>query len=164
MAGWKLAGLALVLLLMAVPASAEPGDALVLIANAASPEPREISLRTVRQLYLGSRTHLARQRIQCFDLVIGAPEHEAFVRRVLHMSQRDLTDYWVEQALSGGGLPPREVSDPEDMIRQVGRVRGALGYARLRDVHAFASKDVRIVGVLVDGSPVLPGEPGYPLR
>jgi hypothetical protein len=70
----------------------------------------------------------------------------------------------LEQALSGGVLPPREVADEAAMIERVGKRRGAIGYVSWEALRAASSDRVRVISPEADGQPTRPGDPGYPLR
>ena len=72
----------------------------------------------LRQLFLGRRTSLQGARIHCFEPAPGTPLRRAFARIVLERSERDLERYWLEQALSGGPPPPREIASDAELVRK----------------------------------------------
>lgn len=123
-----------------------------------------VSLPVLRQIYLGRRTSLGGQRIQCFDLPAGSPVRRGFGRSVLRQSERELRDYWVEQALRGGHLPPREVASPEAMVHEIARRRGAVGYLDWETFRALAPPGVRALALDAGGSILLPSHADWPIR
>ena len=59
----------------------------------------------------------------------GTPERAEFNEVVLGMTERQLTSYWIDQALLGGALPPEEVEDLEALAKRLRTGGLAIGYA-----------------------------------
>lgn len=123
-----------------------------------------IELPVLGQLWLGRRTRLAGRRVDCFDLPAGNPVRGGFVRSVLRRSERELERHWIEQALSGGPPPPREVGSAEEVVRRVAARRGAIGYLDWDEYLALRPQGVRVLPVRVAGEAILPSGSGYPVR
>jgi len=145
-------------------AAARPAGVIAVIANAGFAELDELDLPLLRQLYLGRRTRVGGRGIHFFELPPGRGARGTFARVVLQMSERELESYWLEQALSGGPLPPREVATPEELVRRVAAHRGALAYLEWEALQRLPRKGVKVIPLQIDGRRVLPGEAGYPLR
>lgn len=122
-----------------------------------------LTLAILRQLYLGERTRIGDTPVRCYDLAPGNPVRDVFGRRVLPAHGKALLDYWLEQALTGGRLPPREVQGEAELLARVSRDPGALGYARLAALRAAPDSPVKLMPLLVDGRVLVPGDEGYPL-
>lgn len=161
MYGWAAAAV-LPWLLPALPARAD--DAIVVIANAELAEVEGLSLPLLRQLYLGRRTRVDGRRVHWFELPPGSAAHRAFAKLALELSERDLESYWLEQALSGGPLPPREVGTAAELVRRVAERPGALAYLEWEALQSLPRAGVKVVPLRVGEARLLPGDPGYPLR
>lgn len=160
-AGFALAA-GLCALAAAAPAAAERPVAVIVSASWNGIE--AVSLPLLRELWLGRRSQLAGERIECFDLPSGSELRRAFGDAVLGKSERTLEEYWIRQALTGGNLPPRELGSAAEVVRAVARRRGAIGYVDLGELRALRDPAVRVLPLLVDGRPLLPGSAGYPIR
>ncbi len=150
------------MLWLAAPASAESRPIAVVVSRAWNGIDA-ISLPLLRQLYLGRRSRLGGERVECFDLAPGDPVREGFSRSVFHQSERELQNYWVEQALTGGHLPPREATSVEEMLRRVAERPGAIGYVDLARLQALAPPGVRVLSIEMERRPRPPTAPDYPL-
>lgn len=136
----------------------------MVIANAELAGLDEATLPVLRQLFLGRRTSVEGQRIHCFEPAPGTALRRAFARIVLERGERDLERYWLEQALSGGPPPPREIAGDADLVQKVAQRRGALGYLAWQAFARLPRDGVKVVR-LRDGDRLLgPEDAGYPLR
>jgi hypothetical protein len=79
-------------------------------------------------------------------------------------SELALEQYWIEQALLGGNLPPRELPDTPEMIEAVARAEAAIGYVPLGRLGPDSSLRVRTLRLIRGSESWLPTEPGYPVR
>jgi hypothetical protein len=123
-----------------------------------------VELPVLGQLWLGRRTRLAGRRVDRFDLAAGSPVRRGFTQSVLRRSERELERHWIQQALSGGPLPPREVASAEEVVRHVAGRRGAIGYLDWDEYRALRPRGVRVLPVRVGGEAVFPTGAAYPVR
>jgi len=139
-------------------------DAIVVIANAQLEGLEEATLPVLRQLFLARRTSVDGARVHCFEPAPGTPLRRAFARAVLERSERDLETYWLEQALSGGPPPPREIASDAELVQHVAQRRGAIAYLGWESFQRLPRAGVKVIP-LRDGGRVLgPDDPHYPLR
>ena len=157
-------------LLLTLPANATPEDAktasreIVVFASKEWPELRSISLAELRQVYLGRRRSLAGRRVECIDLAFGDPVRTALGRALLRMSEKEIHDYWIEQALTGGALPPREVAGPHAALEAVAARPGRLGYLDEATWSSESREGLRPVPVRIGNAILHAGDENYPLR
>jgi ABC-type phosphate transport system substrate-binding protein len=154
---WKL-GFAWLWLATALPAAAEP---LAIITHASS-RGEEISSLALRRAYLGKLTRLDGARLEPLHLGSGTQARRAFSLSVLGRSEEELQGYWIEQALRGGRLPPRELSSVEQLIEQVARRPGAIGYVPLSAVPGDAG--VRVLRLRTGTRSLEPDDAAYPIQ
>lgn len=153
------------LLAVALASGAEPRlESIVLVVSAEWPGPDEIDLPTLRRVYLDRQTHISGARIRALHLPSGSPIREAFSRIVLGRSNRRLERYWIEQALIGGGLPPREVASTAAVLDRVRATPDAIGYAAGSGLEGLETQGVRILALGSGGPSLRPDDPKYPLR
>lgn len=143
---------------------AHADDAIVVIANAELAELEELGLPLLRQLYLGRRTRVDGRRIHWFELPPGSPAHRSFARLALERSELELERYWLEQALSGGPLPPREIGSAGELVRRVAARRGSLSYLEWETFQRLPQTGVKVIPLRAGEKLLLPDDPGYPLR
>jgi len=158
---WAVAAL---LAWLAAAEAARADGALVVIAHGELAELEELTLPLLRQLYLGRRTRVGGRRIHWFELPPGSAAHRAFARLALGRSERELERYWLEQALSGGPLPPREIPTDAELVRRVAARAGALAYLEWEALARLPRAGVKVIPLRVGERRLLPGDPGYPLR
>ncbi len=122
----------------------------------------EIRRVTLRRVYLGRITRLGGTRLDPLHLGSGTEARSAFSAAVLGRSEQELEEYWIEQALRGGRIPPRELASPAQVIEYVARRPGAIGYVPLSSLGSV--RGVRVLRIRSGGRSLAPGDPGYPLR
>ena len=136
----------------------------MVIANAELVELEEATVPMLRQLFLGRRSNVAGSRVHCLEPAPGTPLRRAFARLVLERSERELERYWLEQALSGGPPPPREIGSDAELVRKVALRRGAIAYLGWEAFSRLPRDGVKMVR-LRDGDRLLgPEDPDYPVR
>ena len=155
-----------VLLVAAVAvARAEPErQPIAVIVSATWDTPDEIQLTTLSRLYMGRVTRWAGRRIERYELAPGSVARSAFASRVMGRSERELEDYWLEQALTGGAIPPREVDAVAEMRRIIANRAGSIGYLPLAALQPEDSGRLRILAVRVDGAAFRPDDARYPIQ
>jgi len=94
---------------------------LVVVAN---PESPNISPDYVKKIYLGFVKTLPDGTPALPLIMKGSPD--TFFQKVLGISQKDFKAHWLTKALSGEGIPPREVG-VDEIVDLVKRNRGAIG-------------------------------------
>ncbi len=154
----------LLLALALQPLSASAEEAIALIASARSSKPAEISMPTLRRLYLGQTSRVARTRAEPLHLRSGGVTRQAFCLAVFGKSERAMEDYWIEQALTGGNIPPREFDSPATVIRAIAEREGRLGYVPVGALDSEALAKVPVLRVLHKGHARSPEDPAYPIR
>lgn len=157
-------------LLLTLPATAAAEDArptsrdIVVFVSREWPELRSISLAEFRQIYLGRRRSLAGRSVECIDLPFGDPVRIALGRALLRMSEKETRDYWIEQALTGGALPPREVATSDAALEAVAARPGRLGYLDEATWSSQSRGNLRRIPVRVGNALLHVGDGEYPLR
>ena len=149
-------------LTLAAPATSE--QPIAIIAHGRWERASELSLSTLRRIYLGRITRLDGKRVERFQLPSGSTVREGFSRSVFGMSDAALEDYWLEQALTGGHPPPREFSSAQEIVDQVARRPNAIGYVAYRELIALDHGAVRIVRIIDGDRSWHPADDGYPIR
>jgi hypothetical protein len=145
----------------ATPTACEP---LVVVVSDDWERASAIELRDLRAVYLGSRTRLFGRRVYRVDLPSGGASREGFSRSVLGRPEAELERYWIEQALSGGALPPRQLATPEEVIATVAGRVGTHGYVPVSALELPEAEGVRSLRVIVDGVGLPPSHADYPAR
>lgn len=143
-------------------ALAAPGtsaaESKVAVVVSADWEIEDVSLRDLRKTFLENGKRLAGKKAVPIDSDGASSIYRAFVDRVIQMSRPAFEDYWLEQALSGGVRPPRQIDAPERRLSYVARNVGAIAYVDLDDLPA-QTDSVRVLKI--DGKD--PSDPAYPL-
>jgi hypothetical protein len=133
---------------------------LVVVTGAGWAYGPSIEASTLRRLYLGKRTRLVRARIRCVDFPPGSDLHVLFREVVLRMSEDELAAHWIEQALKGDAVPPREVEEPVQLYTLLRRAPTMLGYALVDLAEGPPPDHLSVVTITSDGEPVrLPPAP-----
>jgi hypothetical protein len=136
----------------------------VVIANAELVELEEATLPMLRQLFLGRRSTVAGSPVHCLEPAPATPLRHAFARLVLERSGRELERYWLEQALTGGPPPPREIGSDAELVKKVAMRRGAIGYLGWEAFSKLPREGVKVVRLRHGGRLLGPEDPDYPLR
>ena len=149
---------------LTLAAPATPEQPIAIIAHGRWERASELSLSTLRRIYLGRITRLDGKRVERFQLPSGSRVREGFSRSVFGKSDAELEDYWLEQALTGGSPPPREFSSAKEIVDQVAQRPNAIGYVAYRDLIALDHGAVRIVRITDRDRSWHPADAGYPIR
>jgi hypothetical protein len=143
---------------------ASSGESIAVVVSSEWPEMNSVSMSVLRRLYLGKLTRVGSVPVVCIDFPSGSAEREAFSLAVLGKSEREMHEYWIEQALTGGELPPREVHSARDVIKSVADRVGRIGYVRRSAMGPSVPREIRILQIVDERGPSLPGDEGYPIR
>lgn len=154
--------LAALTLVAAIPPGDLAAEPLVIIVSSAWNEAQAIELGDLRSIYLGRRSRLFGERVRRVDLPPGSPARAGFSRSVLRRPEAELDRYWIEQALAGGPLPPRQLASPDEVIAAVRSHVGTIGYLRASDLDG--ARGVRAIPVIVHGVAKSAADPGYPVQ
>jgi hypothetical protein len=149
---------------LALPPDLAAADAIVVIANAELAEVEETSVPMLRQLFLVRRSTIAGSRIHCFEPAPATALRRAFARLVLERSEREVERYWLEQVLSGGPPPPREIGSDAELLRNVALHRGAIGYLGWEAFSKLPHPGVKVIRLRERDRLLGPEDPDYPLR
>jgi len=162
MAATARAQLVLVLGLMAA-ATAVRAEPIAIVVAADWTEAVEVSLPELRAVYLGRQSQLFTQNVKPIDLASGSPARAGFSRSVLGRSESALERYWIEQALMGGGLPPRQLGEDRAVLEAVRSQRGAIGYVAWSSI-GDGVDGVRVLGIVSRGTALAPADAGYAIH
>ena len=117
-----------VLMLLWTGVRAEREPAFVVIVNKANPV-RTLSLVELRRIFLKqTRMWPHADSIVPLDWDATSPVREAFSRQVLARTVREMGDYWVQQGVTQGLVPPSTQRSSRAILRFVASVPGAIAY------------------------------------
>lgn len=87
--------------------------------------------RMVKDLFLKNLAQWP-DGVECkpYDREVASPEHHAFLKEVLGMSEAELARHWLRQKNQSGTTPPKAVDNDRLVLRFVGKHEGALGIVR----------------------------------
>jgi ABC-type phosphate transport system substrate-binding protein len=137
---------------------------IAIVVSASWKTPSEIQFTTLRRVYRGRVTRWAGREVERYELAPGSAARSAFAAIVMGQSERELEDYWLEQALTGGAIPPREVDGIAEMRRTIADRAGSIGYLPLAALEPKDAHQLRILGVQLDGTVYRPDDPRYPIQ
>lgn len=151
-------------LVLAVPtAGTTRTEPVAVVVSADWPGRDRIDLRTLRRLFLGRQISVDGRRVSVYQRADGSAVREGFERAVLRRSARELERYWIEQALRGGALPPRERGSGEALVAALRAGEAAIGYLGQRELEATGTVGLRVLAIVSGDGVLRPGEPGYPI-
>ena len=138
-------------------ASTSGDDTLAIIVNQSN-NIDEISLRELRTVFLGERSHWANgRRITLVMMDPGLAERRAVLRDICRMNETEFSRHFLQGLFTGEVfVSPKTLSSPTGVRKFVFNVPGAIGYVRASDVDTTV-KVIRVNGHRVD-------DPEYPLR
>ena len=97
---------------------------------------QKTDLATLQRLYTGRVVSLNQQAATPFNLPPGHPLREQFIDNILGQNEEQYSGYWLVRRYVGKGAPPQELASPEEIIRAVSTIPGAVGYVPLSKVPA----------------------------
>ena len=143
-------------------ASAEPSRVpIAIIVSSDWESVSKVSARELQSAYLRRSKQLFGVTLLPVDHPPNSAIYDAFLKQVLRKSRKALGDYWLEQALTGGNRPPRQIEHSQDVIDFVARTVGAIAYVGLDVLEAARNPGVKVVPLAVRNGAVAPTEPGY---
>lgn len=135
----------LMLLWTGVHAAEDPS--FVVIVNRANPV-TTLTLAELRRIFLKqTRMWPHAESMVPVDWDATSPIREAFSREVLSRTVREMGDYWVQQGVTQGLVPPSTQKSTRAVLRFVASVPGAISYVPSGEV------DLSVAVVKVTGLP-----------
>lgn len=136
---------------------AGPADSLAIIVNQTNPV-ENFSLPELRKIFLGERSHWPNgRRITLVMMDPAQPERKVILREVYGMNEKDLNNHFIQGVFTGAVfVSPKTLASPNEVLKFVFNVPGAIGYLRAADV------DNSVKVLRVDGR--LPDDKDYRLR
>ncbi|MBI3622259.1 MAG: hypothetical protein HY208_08755 [Nitrospirae bacterium] len=136
------------------PAPAAPDDRIVIVANRFYPA-SSLTRSETREIYLGLRTIEQFLRIRPIDQSDPAIR-AAFLQTVLNLSRETYIDHWNRLLFQQGGLPPLLKDSPDEVVQELLKTDGAIGYLWGRD--AEGRNGLKILLVIPVRPSTAPGE------
>jgi len=116
------------------------------IVNKANPV-KTLAVAELRRIFMKqTRMWPHAESIVPVDWDATSPNREAFSRRVLARSVREMGDYWVQQSVTQGLAPPSTQRSARALLRFIASVPGAIGYVPPGDVDDTVSV-VKVTGL-----------------
>jgi phosphate transport system substrate-binding protein len=131
---------------------------LAVIVNKSNPV-EELSLAELRELFMAERGNWPNGggKVRVVMIEPGNTARDAALRLIYKMNEKGYDSYFLGKKFRGEVLEePRQQSSPNDVIKFVSLVPGAIGYVRPEEV------DASVKVLRVDG--LAPGDPGYKLK
>jgi hypothetical protein len=146
--------LALTLLSPSAGAGGGAEPMAVVVANNSSLN--DLPLYKLKRLYLGDSIAEPSGR-KLIPLNRGNKTHERidFDQRVLGMTPKEASRYWIDRRIRGRSGAPRAVDPATVLQKVVAQVPGAIAYVRVSEL----SKNVKVVKI----GGKKPTDPGYPI-
>ncbi len=117
-----------VLMLLWDGVHAAQAPSFVVIVNKANPL-KTLSVTELRRIFMKqTRMWPHADSVVPVDWDATSPIREAFSRQVLARSVREMGDYWVQQGVTQGLVPPSTQRSTRAMLRFVASVPGAIAY------------------------------------
>ena len=69
-------------------------------------------------------------KARVFDRRANDPAHVAFLKNVLHISEKSLANHWLLQKQTKGSSAPRSIRSDRLLMKMVGRYTGAFGFCK----------------------------------
>ncbi|HEY3668317.1 MAG TPA: hypothetical protein VGL19_20080 [Polyangiaceae bacterium] len=137
--------------------NAKASDRIVLaVVVAKTSNVQDISMSELKRVFMNEGdSDSGGQRYVPFNHPPHTTDRVAFDRLVLGMSPDEVSQFWIDRKIRGLSGPPRSVDSLSLLLRLIGRLPGAISYAR----PAQLTGEVR--AVRVNGK--LPSDPEYPL-
>jgi len=92
------------------------------------------------------------ERITAFNLPPYSPARTAFDRAVLRLSPDEVSRLWIDRRVRGGAPPPRQVPEPQLVVRVVATLASAIGYVPVGSV----DDTVKVVARVKNGAVTKP--------
>lgn len=127
------------------PVSALAAEIAVIVHSRYPQE--HISLKTLKEIYLGEKQYEGSTKIIPVDHRDTEPIKKAFLKKVLGLDLGAYKGHWLIRVFRDGNLPPEVMDNRSAVIEAVGRQRGAVGYVWADEVPARAVKVLLVIPV-----------------
>lgn len=125
-------------------AQAAASDKIAIVANQHYPVP-QLTIEQLREIYLGRKTIEQFLRIRPVDQSDPAIRN-IFLQRGLDLASRDVyITHWNRLLFQKGGLPPLLKDSPDDVVTELLKTDGAIGYLWLEDAQNRAGLKILLV-------------------
>ena len=117
------------------------------VAVITHPGVKEIGLskNKLAQIYLGKIKNYSNGRsIKAVDLPKSSAAHKKFYKSVVKKSPAAVKRHWSKLKFTGKGKPPKELSNPRDVVKWVASNEGAIGYIDGK----YLNKSVKVVLII----------------
>ncbi len=122
-----------------------------------------IRIKDLRALYLGKRSALKKKDLTPWQLTPGDPVRDQFNQQVLEKTESALSEYWLKQALIGEATAPKSAISQDQMLRNISRYSGAIGYVSYDELVRNQPSGIKVLSVLVNGKKQHPSDSDYVL-
>ena len=136
---------------------------IAIIVSAEWESVNQVSVRDLRRIYLRTSKQLAGVALVPVDRAPRSAIFDAFLSQVLKKPRKVLEDYWLEEALTGGKRPPRQLESGRDVIDFVARHVGAIAYVGLDALETAGNPGVKVLALSQRDGVLRPSQPGYEL-
>ena len=114
-------------LALLIAAQVNAGE-LVVIVNDSNPV-SAMTASEVRQHYLKDKARWDfGQKVRPADSTYDDAARDAFLARVLNMTEIEIDRFWIEQQYVKGGKPPASLDDDSSVMRFVAKFDGAISF------------------------------------
>lgn len=107
--------------------SALAGAEILIISNKSVPD-TSLTDDYVRDIFLGKRGHWSDNSTIHVFVVKEQDIHEKFLEQYVHKSVNQWRTYWKRMVFTGRGLPPKSINTEAELIDQISKTEGAIGY------------------------------------
>ncbi|HEX5050352.1 MAG TPA: hypothetical protein VFZ65_01140 [Planctomycetota bacterium] len=116
----------------AVPEPKQVTYAVIVNDNNSTKEEGDAAKKLVKSLFLKDLTRWPDGSLaKPYDREPNSPEHVAFLREVLAMSEAEVARHWLRAKNMNGTTPPREVDTDSMLQKHIARHDGAFGIVKL---------------------------------
>ncbi len=109
-------------------------NAETLVVVSEKSELASLSNDEVRQLYMGTASSVAGDRVMLLDMPDGSAVRRAFYSSVAGKTESQLKSYWARMIFTGRGTPPKQVRDSRDMVSKLKADTKKIGYLDKNDL------------------------------
>ena len=105
-----------------------------------------LSQRDVKSIFLGDKEFFGSVKVLLVDQAAGSRIRAGFMGKALDSDPETFDKYWLNKQFQDGGTPPKKFGSSAEVIDEVGRNSGAIGYVYKDEV--AGKKSVKILFVI----------------